>query len=500
MPSLRSALGLVGRSLSERIQEISYDPTVMTSWEEGDLTGKLRPVQRRMREALRATLAGDISDRSLKFIFHCSRRIGKTFLMLVDALEICLTERNVPLKFAGPTRTQIKKIVHPIFKEITMDCPSAIKPIWKSTDHMYVVPKTGAELVMEGCSNGHEENLRGPACRKAYVDEAQSFKHNLKYVVQDILMPQLITTGGSMVIAGTSPATPVHDYVKLIQEAQAKKAYLSFDIHKAGYPKDLVAKFCEEAGGPQSTTWRREYLNEITVDEESAIIPEWKPAFEKEPPRDEYFPFYHKYDSMDIGGRRHRTVTLFAWYDFMRATIMVAGEDGIKPPEMTTRRIADGAKRKEVDIFGEYPLKLRVADNNNEILLKDLGSMHGLHFAPTSKDTLEAMVNQVRLFVAAGRVWVSPACKELIGCLRYGVWNDRRTDFEEFPEDSDAFQLYGHFDALAALVYLVRNVITTENPIPRDFKIDHANFHVPPTESTQYESTLRQALIPRRRR
>ena len=500
MPTQKAAISLIGKFLAERIQDISYDPGALTSWETGDLSGKLRPIQRRMLEAMRATLAGDFAHRSLKFIFHCSRRLGKTFLMLVDANEIGMTELNAPLKFAGPTREQIKNIARPIFREITMDCPRALRPIWKAADHRYLFPKTGTELVMEGCSQGHEENLRGVACRKGYIDEAQAFKHNLKYVVQDILMPQLITTGGSLVIAGTSPKTPVHDFAKMIQEAKGHKNYISFPIHDAGYAPDVVAKFCEEAGGEKSSTWRREYLNELLIDEESAVIPEWKAAYEVEPVRDDFFKFYHKYESMDIGGRRDRTATLFGWYDFKRAKLCIAAESCVPPKDMTTKAIADGVKKKEVDIFGKLPLKLRVADSNNEILLKDLGSDHGLHFVPTSKDTLEAMVNQARLWVAAGRVEVSPEAVELLGCLRYGIWNKKRNDFERFPEESDAHKLFGHFDALAAFIYLVRNVNTHENPVPHDFKLSLDTHFIPPAPPEAAAAVITQAFRPRFRR
>lgn len=500
MPGLHGALGLLGRDLSQRITEISYDPKSVTSWETGDLSGKLRPIQKRIREARRAMLGGDLANRALKFIEHCSRRLGKTFEILTDACELGMTKLNAQLKLAGPTRTQIKKIVRPLFKEIIIDCPRAIRPIWKASDHMYIFPKTGAEFTLEGCNNGHEDNLRGTACHRGYITEAQMFT-NLKYVVQDILMPQLINTGGAVIIEGTSPDTPVHEFVQFIQEAQLRGNYASFPIEDAGYPPEVVAKFCEEAGGPESTTWLREYKNRILVDSKSAIVPEWKPDFEKEPPRDECFRYYHKYEALDIGGRKHRTVNLFAWYDFRRATIMVDAELGLSPAEMTTKALADGIKRIELDIFGQMPLKLRVADSNNEILLRDLGSDHKVHFVATGKDTLEAMVNQVRLFAGAGRIWVNPRCKELIGCLRFGIWNDKRKDFKLFPEESDAFQLYGHFDALAALIYLVRNVITTENPIPADFNLDQAQHHIP-AESLKRpsEEALRNALRPRGRR
>lgn len=510
MPTPAAALRLFGDQMARRIKDIAFDPGAVASWETGDLSGKLRPVQRRMREAMRGALAGGINERALKFIFHCSRRLGKTFLMLVDALEIGLTEKNVPLKFAGPTREQIKNIARPIFSEITQDCPSGLKPVWRAQDHRYTFPRTGADLVMEGCSNGHEENLRGVACRKGYVDEAQGFKKNLRYVVQDILMPQLISTGGSLVIAGTSPKTPVHDFVRLIQEAHGRGHYVTFPIWDAGYPQDVVEKFCEEAGGATSTTWRREYLCELVVDEASSIIPEWKTDYERPPLKDEYFPFWTKYTAMDIGGRRDRTAGPIGWYDFRRAKLCIGGEFGIAPADMTTQRIADTVKRREVDIFGSTPLKwaapgvsgglVRVADNNNEILLKDLGTVHSLHFAPTRKDTLEAMVNQVRLWVGTGKIEVDPSCTELIGCLRYGIWNDKRTEFERFNEDSEAHKLYGHFDALAGLIYMVRNVDTTTNPVPQDFKLDRSHMHVPPAPPAREMQALKRIFRPRFRR
>lgn len=496
--------------MARRIKDISYDPVAVTSWERGDLTGKLRPVQRRMREVMKAAFAGAIDERALKFIFHCSRRIGKTFLMLVDALEFGLTNFNVQLKFAGPTREQIRNIARPIFREITLDCPTRIKPVWKAQEHRYVFPEKAGELVMEGCSNGHEENLRGLACHRGYVDEAQSFKKNLHYVVQDILMPQILTTKGALVIAGTSPKTPVHDFAKMIPEARGRNAYITLPIWDAGYEQDLVTRFMEEAGGAESTTWRREYLCELLVDEASAIIPEWKPAYERVPVQDEFWPFWTKMVVMDIGGRRDRTSALVGWYDFRRAKLCIKRCVGIAPAEMTTQRIAEVLRSAEVDIFGNTPLRwagpgvsggiVRVADNNNEILLKDLGTFHGLHFVPTMKDTLEAMVNEARLWVGAGRVEVDPSCTELLGCLRYGIWNEKRTEFERFAEDSEAHQLYGHFDALAAFIYMVRNVDQKTNPVPHDFKLNRSDMHIPPPQPPQEMKAMAQIFRARFRR
>ena len=102
----------------------------------------------------------------------------------------------------------------------------------------------------------------------------------------------------------------------------------------------------------------------------------------------------------------------------------------------------------------------RPADNNDRIVLNDIGSLHGLYFFPTKKaDSLEAMVNEVRLFISAGKLKVSPSCTQLLGCLKYGIWDKNRKAFERS-------EVYGHYDAFAALMYLIRNLDLQTNPIP----------------------------------
>jgi hypothetical protein len=77
----------------------------------------------------------------------------------------------------------------------------------------------------------------------------------------------------------------------------------------------------------------------------------------------------------------------------------------------------------------------------------------------------------VRIWVNAGRVIVSPKCQQLIGSLTYGVWNENRNNFDRAP-------LYGHFDALAALMYLIRNVDVRTNPIPFDYNKPPENWFI----------------------
>jgi hypothetical protein len=354
-------------------------------------------------------------------------------------------------------------------RKICEDAPPDLKPIWKLQDGFYYFPSTRAELHLAGVNNGHEDDLRGTAADLCVVDEAQLID-KLRYIVNDVMMPQLIDQDrarGTLWMLLTPPKTPIHECMEYVQEARNAACYAEFDIDDSEYTEDVKEIFAQEAGGRESVTWQREYLCQFIVDTNYSIVPEFKDEYVREYVPDEYFKFYEKYDGMDIGVR-DKTVVLFGTYDFKKATLYIQDELTMEGARMTTQVVADGIRKKELELWKEQKPRLRISDNNNLILLQDLGLIHGLYFAPTSKDTLEAMVNEVRLWVGRGRIIVNPKCEQLIGSLKYGVWNDRRTEWERSS-------VFGHFDALAALMYLIRNIDQATNPIPRLIGVDPDN-------------------------
>jgi len=458
-------------------------------WRAADLSYKMWDVQKKMAHTLRA--AGENS--ALKKVLNCSRRLRKSTTALIVATELCLKKQGAQVRFVAPTGKMLRKIIRPLMRMICEDCPEDLKPIWKSQDSMFYFPSTGAELHLAGANNGHEDDSRGTAADMCVIDEAQLIK-NLRYLVEDVLMPQLITSGGPLFMLLTPPKTPVHECLSYVLEAKLAQTYAEFDIHQGEYPPDVIEKFCKEAGGPDSTTWLREYMCQFIVDKNFSIVPEWVDAMVEEYVPDEFARFYLKYEGMDIGVR-HLTVNLYGVYDFRKATLFVQDETVISGPDMTTKKLAEQIRAKEAQLWGEPKIwganakpHLRIADNNNLILLQDLGHEHGIQFAPTTKDTLEAMVNNIRLWVGQKKLRVSPRCEQLTGALKYGVWNDKRKDWEES-------HVYGHFDALAALMYLLRYVDTVTNPIPGTFGLNaDTQFIRPQSNLSQNAATLRRAL------
>ena len=241
-----------------------------------------------------------------------------------------------------------------------------------------------------------------------------------------------------------------------------------------------------------STTFRREYLCEFITDSDLQIIPEWNDKYVVDEPKDEMYSFWHKYVGMDLGTKDF-TACIFGHYNFRKAILYIEDEFKMNGPTMNTNLLVGQIKATEAALWGEVPPFRRISDNNNLHLLQDMGSIHQLHFLATNKDTLEAMINEVRLLVQAGRIIINPKCKQLIGCLKYGVWDEKRKGFARSST-------YGHFDALAALIYLVRNIAFNSNPVPKEY--GHENHRSwlgnikDQTGITDNARTIQKALMP----
>ena len=453
---------------------------VIDGWRDGDLYFKLKDHQVDLYHQI-------VKGINKKHVVNCSRRFGKSYILCLIAIEHALKNNNSHIRFAAPTQKQLKEIIQPIMLKIVQDCPDNIKPEFRSQDNKYVF-KNGSEIHIAGCDNGNAENLRGHESDLNLIDEA-GFIDDLEYVLKDILMPQTLTTGGRTIISSTPPRTPAHYFQRLCNEAIGSGYYSRFTIYdNTSLTPETINEYCEEAGGIDSTTWKREYLCEFVVDEQIVVIPEWKSEYIGELELDAWRMYYGNYVSMDIGGR-HKTACLFGYYDFRKSSLQVIDEAIFTGQDTTTDLIARTIQNKEEELFNGMAEPRRIADNNNVILLQDMSLMHGVHFAPTSKDTLQAMVNELRVFIGQGRLRVSAKCRELIGCLTTAIWNKQRSQF-------DISDLYGHFDALAALIYMVRNLNQNSNPIPTHgvaLPITHSiNYHKENQEKANLKRMFRR--------
>lgn len=461
--------------------EISYDLAIYLAWQRGLLDYKLLPHQKDLFAILG-------TRNSRKICINSSRRFGKTTSLLIYAFKFGIKNPGSLIRFVAPTQKALRKNIFPIIKDILADCPVEFLPKWDTQNSCYVFPN-GTEFHLYGTDSGQADSLRGQRTELAIIDEAAFVQDGtLRYIVQDVLLPQTLTCNGRIILASTPQKYQTQsgeEFRDFCNEAKMVDAYHTKTIYEnTSLSEALIAEYCKESGGKHSITWRVEYCCEFIIDPEKRILPEWDTAKHVEDiPNPQMFGHYHKYVAMDLGVKRDFTVMLFGYYDFHKAKLVILDEHKMK--NMTSQELIDDMKAKEEFLFSNFPVYRRVADTDNPLLLNDMAHIHGLPIIPTTKSTLETMVNELRIFIDAGKLVVHPRCKFLAGSLENAVWANNaagrmRKDFSRSPT-------YGHFDALAALMYLVRNVDVHSNPIPADHGVDAANMFVVKDRRQEHE-------------
>lgn len=438
--------------------EISDEVLAEECWFRGDLEYKLHSAQEVLEKTYR-------NQKGNLFVANCSRQWGKSFWAVKTAIEFCLNNPKAQVRYGAAFHTDLEEFIIPAFDKILDDCPEDIKPKFNTQKSAYTF-KNGARIKLVGVDL-KPDGLRGNTLDLIIGDEV-GFWSNLDYIYKSVIIPSTLHRPNcKIILVSTPPRTPAHEFVDYCQKAEAEGGYVKLDIYTNPLITEAdIDRMAKELGGKDSTSFRRECLCEFVTDSDLAIIPEWKDEWIQEIERDEFFPYYDKYVSMDMGVKDLTAMT-YSYYDFKRAAIVIEDEDEMNGPSMNTEILVGAIKKKEKDLWGDFPSIVqgrgvpyrRIADNNWPILIQDMSTLHSLTFIQTTKDNLEAMINELRLWVQAGRVIVHPRCKKTIGCLKYGVWDEKKKQFARST-------VYGHFDHLAALVYLVRNVVTGTNPIP----------------------------------
>ena len=476
---------------------------VRAAWTLGRLDYQFRNLQKKIKVDFEKS-----KGHSRKFYVECSRRLGKSTLLLFLCVEDLLKNPAHKAGFFAPIKEGLRDYIEPIWDKVFLDCPDDLRPTLDSslTAKFY----NGSTIIFRGSNNQQHNLRRGNDFNICVVDEARDVD-DLENLIESVIMPSLFSGGGNLLIASTPADSEDHYLFQLNMRAQKerwKSRYTIFDANKFDPDEFSLSKIQEwERETIDKTAWSREYLAEWVRDPNRATTPEWEGKFEiDEIPRDNYFPVYKKYVAMDLGVT-DKTAVIFGYYDFLKAKLFIEDEFFLSGSEVRTDILANKIIAKEEEL--KYQMNhskdfrrsimsdadvvyRRISDNNNPMLLTDLNALYGLDFFGTRKDELPAMVNMAREWIKNERVFVSKKCQELIGCLRNGQWDKHRKEIAKS-------KIYGHYDALMALVYLIRNVDEISNPIPQHYGKTFTTHAINPGQIKNYDSisVLTRAMTPR---
>ena len=484
--------------------------TVPLLWDKGIIAPwYLRPGQQEIANWLKKT-----EDPFLE----AGRRWGKTTTVLVDCMEFLADETGEVAKQWGinkgpedpgiirwcePWKKQCREIVIPEINQIQSKIPPEKRFKWSTTDSFFYHPKTDGKLYLVGVNDDKGESARGSKAHIIVADELGSWK-DVWYILKDVLTPQLLTTFGPVIHTGTPPRNLAHLFYKMVDKAIFENRYMIKTLDDMeDVPQHAKDRLVRSLGGRGHPTCERELYCKRVVDKNFAIVPEFDKQNHVKSTAEQVaapeFPYWKRYESLDIGVR-HLTCNLWGFYNFVDATLYIQDEFNINGPELTTELLAEAIRAKDTELWGikyekvevagrvrwkaffptipedkQRKISLRRVSDKDLLLVQDLSNLHALFYDPTDKGKLEEMVNEMRIWVGAGRVIVDPRCKKLIACLEMGLWDEHRKKWEEteLPQDGelvdDAVGYLGHFDPLASLMYMIRNVDTRTNPLPTDF-------------------------------
>lgn len=450
----------------------------------------------------------DSNQRALYSMFHDSplkvqtwllgRRSGKTYTLILLALEMCVKNPGTIVKFVSPTRLQVMTNIRPLINQLTEDCPEDLRPTFKTQDFIYYFPN-GSELQLAGSESGHAEKLRGGSANLAIIDEAQDVT-DLDNIVKSVLLPTTLTTKGKVLLAGTPPKATDHPFITYVEEAGARGSLVKRTVYDNPRisKEDLQVIIDEYPLGENSEEFRREFLCQIIKDMNISVIPEFTEDLEKKIVKEWKRPaHFDGYVSMDLGAV-DLTALLFGYYDFRAGKIVIEDELVVDfaQKDMSIEKLISLIKEKENALWYNNitnELKkpyLRVSDINpivtQEIAIK---SHSEVFFMPTKKDDKEAAINNMRALLGGEKIIINPKCKNLIRHLNNVKWASAKnhSTFGRSPDN-------GHYDLVDALIYFCRAVLFSKNPYPPGFDMGSGDYFVANPESFNRRSMSGKSL------
>lgn len=454
------------------------------TWGAPSLRYMLHPTQVEMRRAYYACAA-------TLFVLNCARRLGKSYLAAVLAIECALTASNRRVWWAAPSTKHVRTITAPLMTEVLADCPQDLRPKYDRVDSIYQFPN-GSQILLTGVNDQRADDTRGNDAHLCIGDEFGLYDDG-EYLVESVWRPMALRTDGRILLMSTPAPTPAHAFTRYCAKAELAKAYACYTIDKAAHiPRDRIERFIEEAGGMDATSVRREYYCEHVVDDTLAVLPEWSRAEklvvgEREAPE-----HFAPYVVADVG-YHDLSVVLFGCYDFKAGLDVILDE--LVFEKKTAREIDEATGAKE-EALGFKGYVRRYADAP-AMVLAELSSTgrpwSGIAKKQTDGVFLTAATNDLRQRIGAATLRVHPRCETLIAHCRYAVWRNPGKDYERLDG-------YGHFDGVAALTYLVRVLDRTTNPYPLNPGVKYATHTLWPERRDEPEAGLAMGVSAFRRR
>lgn len=212
----------------------------------------------------------------------CSRRAGKTHLLVAASLIECLRKPNTVCIYIGETLELTLGLIDAAANEIIETCHLQDKKgnrfNWKRMDN-------GSKIIVRGLSNTKDpDQIRGNKAKVIVIDEFFHLKSDLlEYLQREVLQPMQMDYADDykFICAGTPPQVKgtFGEYAWKTWEVP----HFSWTWRDNPHPVDRAAReaYVEQAIAEKGLTWetpfvRREYNGEWAYDDDLLLYPNYK--------------------------------------------------------------------------------------------------------------------------------------------------------------------------------------------------------------------------------
>lgn len=511
-------------AVAEATVDAATDAWLEQLWREGDISFKCDPHQKRVYDEYRAfelkvcaelrsdQLVENVNGRERKrgkrglmrcFVMDIGRRWGKTFLVALIRIEDCIRNKRA-ITYATAYEKDIHEIIQPMIEEIIGDAPADVCPKWVSQRGYWKFPN-GSTLKLVGIDK-NPKGLRGKASDGFNVTEAGYVK-NLGRTIGRIVYPQFQRRPWALLILeSNAPEDPDHDFDRIfVADAKRRGAHIfrTIDDNEAISDEEKQESYDAVADATSVEDAEREFRGVRFRDPKRYVIPNFDPKVHVgEIARPNFAKCFVAGDvgTADLFG------LLWGYWHFEKAILVI--ERDWAAANAPDGEVAEIVRLNERELWGTQhrePAMLRHQRNTEQPSLEiagvqrtvgglawktpfssftwwdgeqfqpnparryagedalrtmlNLRAEHEIEFAAADTAAPEAQANSVRTAFSRLQILIHPRCVELIAHLIGAKWNEQRTKWERDPK-------YGHYDLVAALMYLWANIdrITDPNP------------------------------------
>lgn len=405
-------------------QSLEYYNQLLAEW------NRRKPnVRRSITDNTFAKQALFVEDSSGLIAGFCTRRAGKSYGIGLKLFNACLKHDNVSCIYIALTRDSAKRIMFKdVFKAI-----NTRHSLGCSFNHseLSVTFPNGSIIYSVGMDSSPDEMQKalGQKFKLAVIDEAGSFRQDLREIVYSILKPAVADLQGQIVLIGTAnnvtkglfydvvwskeePGWSVHSWTAFDNPYMAKQWQHEIDTFKETNPRIL------------ETPWfKQNYLGEYVVDETKLVYKYSKANVISKTE----IPELHNYVlGIDLGYNDATAFSLLGFREDGRKLYVVHTS---KETKLTLTQVAE---RIEWYLKRYQPYKL-IVDNAAKQAVEELKRRFSLPLTAADKtakaDFIEIMNND---FIAQN-ISVSDACIDLDEEYLNLIWDDRSEKKQEHP-------------------------------------------------------------------